>query len=83
MNIGITDGTRFSGLTIDSVAGDSGTAYNAGGAYGVMSPAISGGSGTKITANKGIGITTDPDYSGIVCDLSAIPTFKPYFYISY
>ena len=30
-----------------------------------------------------LGITTEPEYSGIVCDLSAIPTFKPYFYISY
>ena len=32
---------------------------------------------------KGLGITDDETKSGIVADISSLPTFEPYFYIHY
>ena len=32
---------------------------------------------------RGLGITNDETKSGIVADISSLPTFEPYFYIRY
>lgn len=61
----------------------SGTAVYFSGRTGLYGEPVGGTYTTATAITKSLGITTEPDYSGIVCDLSAIPTFKPYFYISY
>lgn len=78
ITLGITDGTKYIGMQAGS-----GTSVYFSGRTGLYGEPVGGtyGAGTAIT--KSLGITTDPTMSGIVCDLSAIPTFKPYFYIRY
>ena len=78
ITLGLTNGTSYAGL-YGYTEGTAKVMAAVPNKYGV---AVGQGS-----PNMGIvyslGITTEPDYSGIVCDLSAIPTFKPYFYIRY
>ena len=77
MNIGITDGTNSSGLVISSVSNDNRVVYNTGTAYGVNSPATTGGTGTNITSSKGIGLTKDGKKSGMITDLTSATGISP------
>jgi hypothetical protein len=68
MTLGLTDGTNFGGLIADNIALRSGGPfYN-----DVYGDNIGTSGSTSKTSNKSIGVTTDPEKSGIVANLPTI-----------
>lgn len=67
-NLALTNGTNLVGLNT------TGGLTKQGISFGVLSPALSGGSGSDITSSQGIGIpkktqvSNNPEYTGIVVD---------------
>lgn len=70
-NLAVSDGTKLSGVWVNN-----GSLRPEGGAFGVMSPAVMGGSGQTVGSN-GVGVPTltqlgdHPEYSGLEADLSS------------
>lgn len=66
MTIGVTNGTLNAGI---SASGDSAYMKTKLSSYG-KEAGFTDTSNTSLGTNKGVGLTTDPDYSGMVADLS-------------
>ena len=81
MTLGMTNGTSNGGLF--SFVGNTGVRVTNvySDAYG--DPVSAANYNVTGGVAGSIGVTTDATKSGIVADISALPTFDPYFYIKY
>lgn len=69
--LGLTDGITNTAIINQTVAGDTGIYYSRNSLYGKKVGTTEGAEGGRLTTvNRGIGVTSDPNNSGLAVDLS-------------